>query len=45
MVASAQSPSPGQSVVASVDVTKTVPPISAYVYNRFSIKIYELQLK
>lgn len=35
LVASAQSPVPGQPVVATVDATKTGPPISPYVYGQF----------
>ena len=35
MIASAQSPAPGQPVVASVDATKTGPPISPYLYGQF----------
>ncbi len=35
MAAPAQSPVPGQPVVASVDATKTGPPISPYVYGQF----------
>ena len=35
LVASAQSPVPGQPVVASVDATKTGTPISPYVYGQF----------
>ena len=35
MAASAQSPAPGQPVVATVDASKTGPPISPYVYGQF----------
>ena len=35
MVASAQSPIPSQPVVATVDATKTGPPISPYIYGQF----------
>ena len=35
LVASAQSPVPGQPVVATVDAAKTGPPISPYVYGQF----------
>ncbi len=35
MAATAQSPAPGQPVVATVDASKTGPPISPYVYGQF----------
>src|ERR1039458_1039154 len=35
LVASAQSPVSGQPVVATVDATKTGPPISPYLYGQF----------